>query len=562
MKKIYIPILLAASLYSANAVEPDVYTGQLPCQAKDHCDHRLLYGMPDWLTVYGDDLGVSSHTCAPHNDYFAFKEGNAGYGTPYTIHNNTGKKIKGFKFHHYFNAQPSGKFKVKVYHYFHSNRVDRGAIYRDESIQPDSIKIQRLSAIQYRAILYYKNVVIPSGTRFPEEGAFYVRIASNEKVNGKKVPVTGWAKEGHQLQGFVITDPSGTVLYGPKLNKTGKKKYPSIDKSRRVGVLSKYDTCPGYYTEDSYYNDSDPHPKRDTLTITLDAENTNPETWVEDKDGNKLGNNKIVGVTVANTSKRVKFKYCAIDTVALPQARYDYAVLSLDSLCPEGSYRFARLHDTEDNENANASTGQIWPNDVKYEGKDAKLYYCFVPKKSSASNIHPFVDAGFAVFGKRTDSFVDYLKIRIDDEDTNNNSSWSWFDAPSDIKSSIRTFMRSDTNFTWYHVIQQKDALSRSAAEVAESPISADQPLVVAAPLAPAIKGLDRSAVAVELKSEGKVKVSIVNVNGSVIANIAQESLQPGIHQIKWNSGMVPSGRYIVKIEQNGMVNAKNVILK
>ena len=122
------------------------------------------------------------------------------------------------------------------------------------------------------------------------------------------------------------------------------------------------------------------------------------------------------------------------------------------------------------------------------------------------------------------------------------------------------------SDFTVYNVIKwtksDKSVLSKSAAEVAESPISAGQPLVAAAPLAPAIKGLDRSAVAVELKSEGKVKVSIVNVNGSVIANIAQESLQPGIHQIKWNSGMVPSGRYIVKIEQNGMVNAKNVILK
>ena len=43
---------------------------------------------------------------------------------------------------------------------------------------------------------------------------------------------------------------------------------------------------------------------------------------------------------------------------------------------------------------------------------------------------------------------------------------------------------------------------------------------------------------------------------------VTEKNLQPGDHQIKWNSGMVPSGRYIVKIEQNGMVNAKNVILK
>lgn len=143
-----------------------------------------------------------------------------------------------------------------------------------------------------------------------------------------------------------------------------------------------------------------------------------------------------------------------------------------------------------------------------------------------------------------------------------NENEWYYKNVPTHLQSAFQNIMKG-SNYTVYNVIKWTgSSLSRSAAEVAESPISADQPLVVAAPLAPAIKGLDRSAVAVELKSEGKVKVSIVNVNGSVIANIAQESLQPGIHQIKWNSGMVPSGRYIVKIEQNGMVNAKNVILK
>ena len=47
-----------------------------------------------------------------------------------------------------------------------------------------------------------------------------------------------------------------------------------------------------------------------------------------------------------------------------------------------------------------------------------------------------------------------------------------------------------------------------------------------------------------------------------LIVGIAQENLQPGVHFVKWNSGIVPNGRYIVKIEQNGMVSAKNVILK
>ena len=119
------------------------------------------------------------------------------------------------------------------------------------------------------------------------------------------------------------------------------------------------------------------------------------------------------------------------------------------------------------------------------------------------------------------------------------------------------------SDFTIYNVIRwTKSSLNKSAGEVAESPISKGQPLVTAAPLAPAIKGLSRSAVAVELKSAGDVKVSIVGVNGAVIANIAEKGLLAGAHQLKWNSESVPNGRYVVKVEQNGMVNAKNVILK
>ena len=103
-------------------------------------------------------------------------------------------------------------------------------------------------------------------------------------------------------------------------------------------------------------------------------------------------------------------------------------------------------------------------------------------------------------------------------------------------------------------------AMLAKSAEVAGN--SVNSAYVAAAPLAPAIKGLNRSVVSVELKSAGDAKISVVNVNGAQIANVVEKNLQPGVHQVKWNSGMVPSGRYIVKVEQNGMVNAKNVILK
>jgi flagellar hook assembly protein FlgD len=91
---------------------------------------------------------------------------------------------------------------------------------------------------------------------------------------------------------------------------------------------------------------------------------------------------------------------------------------------------------------------------------------------------------------------------------------------------------------------------------------STDNSYVVATPLAPAIKGLDRSAVAVELKSAGDVKISIVNVNGAQVVSVVEKNLQLGVHQIKWNTEKLSNGRYVVKIEQNGLVNAKNIILK
>ena len=115
--------------------------------------------------------------------------------------------------------------------------------------------------------------------------------------------------------------------------------------------------------------------------------------------------------------------------------------------------------------------------------------------------------------------------------------------------------------FTDYHLVTRKQNLAKSA-EVADAHNSVNSSYVAAAPLAPAIKGLNRSAVAVELQSAGDAKISIAGINGAVVANITEKNLQPGVHQIKWNAGMVPSGRYVVKIEQNGMVNAKNIILK
>jgi len=187
---------------------------------------------------------------------------------------------------------------------------------------------------------------------------------------------------------------------------------------------------------------------------------------------------------------------------------------------------------------------------------------------SSSTLKYPF-NKKYGVFAcsdvPHVDSRIATSTIFVDDENDNNHDWWSFKTVPLHLQSRMQTIM-SGGHDTEYRVIKwtgtESQRLAKSAADAADAPISKGQPLVTAAPLAPAIKGLSRSAVAVELKSAGDVKVSIVGVNGAVIANIAEKGLLAGAHQIKWNAGMVPSGRYVVKIEQNGMVNAKNVILK
>ncbi|WP_173466955.1 hypothetical protein [Fibrobacter succinogenes] len=288
------------------------------------------------------------------------------------------------------------------------------------------------------------------------------------------------------------------------------------------------------------------------FSIFIDTENSNDQSGVRFGD---LASSKA-GVTFRNGG--VEFKFCTGDRESLPQARFDYAVLSLDNECPAGSYRYGRHHDTQDGGH-NSSTGYVGVNEV---GRDVTLYFCYVPKNDYVAAKWPFhwSNGLFADFnGTRSFNYEFY----IDDEDSNNKNKWLGKSSlPLYVQNGIDAIMNGSKN-TMYRVTRWTSHmfydLYKSAAE---TPASSESPLVAAVPFAPAVKGLNRSIVSVELKSAGDVKVSVVGVNGAVLANVTEKNLQPGDHQIKWNSGIVPSGRYIVKIEQNGMVNAKNVILK
>ena len=288
------------------------------------------------------------------------------------------------------------------------------------------------------------------------------------------------------------------------------------------------------------------------FSIFIDTENSN------DRSGPRYGEftPSKAGVTFRNGG--VEFKFCTGDEVSLPQVRFDYAVLSLENECPAGSYRYGRHHDTQDGGH-NASTGHVGVNEV---GSNVTLYFCYVPKNVNAEARWPFHWTS-GVFAKFDGGYASRYELYIDDEDSNNRNSWPGLASlPQNVRNGIATIMSGSGNTT-YHVTHWVSHTNYNLFKSSvETPASSESPLVAAVPTAPAVKGLSRSIVSVELKSAGDVKVSVVGVNGAVLANVTEKNLQPGDHQIKWNSGMVPSGRYIVKIEQNGMVNAKNVILK
>ena len=260
----------------------------------------------------------------------------------------------------------------------------------------------------------------------------------------------------------------------------------------------------------------------------------------------------------------VEFMYCVLEydgtTNPLPRVPFDYAVLRLDDACPAGAQRFRRLHDTENSTTYNYSSGNIWPNVVNDVNRDVRKEFCFVPADNNSNLPYP-VGSEYAVFANVSNANIVYSRLRVDDENTYNHNSWYWYGAPSNIQSRIMTniVFEEDNEDTYYHIVQWVGPnILPKRTELANS----EELISVDAPLSPVVRGIDHSAVDVEIKTAGTAKVSIVNANGAVVAKIVKENLQPGFHRVEWHSGIVPNGRYIVTVEQNGKTNAKSVILK
>ena len=441
----------------------------------------------------------------------------------FKITNKGGSKVSGFKVTAYITACGYSK----------------GLTIPEDLLQLQGGKITsttRLSAHLFKVDIDFSKQTIPANGTFPSNGK-YVEMALRNNAGGKfcsarvTSPGSSTTQGDYEQTNYVVKNLSGKVLWGKAVSDEGNK---------RVGVL---------YNGQSAYSSCGTSIDKEN-TITLNSDGNNPKTGVTS------GNTNPPGIYIPGNKKTITFSFCYESSV--PRVNYDYIVLKMDKKCPDGTIEFARHHDTEDGKK-NSYTGDVWPNVI--DG-NATLYFCFVPKDASSKLRYPYAKE-YGVFANRNVTNILYSEILVDDEHSNNKNKWpGWDDLSSDVQKRIRKIMSGTNKTTYFTIMWNGLSLSKSADAAFANNISAETPLVAAMPLAPAIKGLNRSAVAVELKSEGDVKVSIVNVNGSVVANIARENLQAGIHQIKWNAGMVPSGRYVVKIEQNGMVNAKNVILK
>ena len=424
------------------------------------------------------------------------------------IHN-TGSEINGFKIQFYYKSLNTQDVSVQ------SIGKPEGKLTK---------KRERVSADVYKiAELDYSSQKIAKGAYFPSKttgvGITLVFIGQSD-----------WFSTSAQVFNVRvrITSKSGSVLYEESLD----------NKSKRVGLL----------TNETPKDKGNVY-ANEVLSITLDGEDSNNKTRVVS------GNKSPIGIDLGS---RATFTYKPVFYEKMPTVPYDYVVLKLDDACPKGSKHFTRHHDTEDSNNKNSHKRDIWPNNV---GSNADLEYCFVPADSSSSRKYP-VEGQYGVFANVKKTNIALSEIYIDDEDSKNRNSWNWHGLSESIQKRIRKIVDGSDNTTYYAIKWTGGSLKKESDAGSVFAPAKEISFADDSQFSPEIKGVDHSAIAVNLKSTGKVKISVLNANGAVVADIAKENLRPGLHHVQWHSGIVPNGRYIVIVKQNGMVGAKSVILK
>ncbi len=61
------------------------------------------------------------------------------------------------------------------------------------------------------------------------------------------------------------------------------------------------------------------------------------------------------------------------------------------------------------------------------------------------------------------------------------------------------------------------------------------------------------------LEQAGEIALNVYDLSGRTVAGIVQGSLQAGYHRLTWNTDLVPSGLYLIRLESAGKVNMRKV---
>lgn len=77
-----------------------------------------------------------------------------------------------------------------------------------------------------------------------------------------------------------------------------------------------------------------------------------------------------------------------------------------------------------------------------------------------------------------------------------------------------------------------------------------------------AIHEFSRKSLSYSVKSQGKTVVSIMNADGKVVKMITNDNSMVGMNSVALNLVDAPNGAYVVSVEHNGSVSAKNVVLR
>lgn len=76
------------------------------------------------------------------------------------------------------------------------------------------------------------------------------------------------------------------------------------------------------------------------------------------------------------------------------------------------------------------------------------------------------------------------------------------------------------------------------------------------------LKGFTRNAISFTLETAGTAVVKVSDPNGEVVATVRVDNAPAGFNTVSWNSENIPSGRYMVSIEQSFGISGKFAVLK